>query len=482
MMSINNARAGRISLFLFLMGVAIFLRAQAPPQFKADMQMSGPGGGTMNGKMYVGGTKVRMELGMGGMSQIMIVDISKKIVYTLMPDQKMYMEMPTDSPGSMRAPKMNPMDPANPCTTAGVTICKRLGTETVNGYPAEKWELKIDGQQMTAWIGTKLRLPIKTQGTDGSTMEFRNIVEGAQPANLFVVPAGYQKMDMGGMGAMMGMGGMAGMAGMSDASDQDDAEEDEEDTEADEEEEEAAEDWDGTISEPASIWEGGNGWVMNVTVTAKGATEDRGQNWERRNSVTAKYVASFPLNAGRGGFREMAGPLWMTWQSAGKGYPAANAKPVTYNAEWEIVDITHGNNGCGMGEGQGNATTTNTTKGKVDARGSMTGPTATPIAGGSLTISPDLTTYDLRVGVQAGDGSEQTTTSEVDHCAGNATKTETRPPEESRVDFNQIDIEDQPLPSSRKALTGTKTIPWPFSVRPLRMDTQATVQWNITPL
>ena len=479
MMSINNARAGRISLFLFLMGVAIFLRAQAPPQFKADMQMSGPGGGTMNGKMYVGGTKVRMELGMGGMSQIMIVDISKKIVYTLMPDQKMYMEMPTDSPGSMRAPKMNPMDPANPCTTAGVTICKRLGTETVNGYPAEKWELKIDGQQMTAWIGTKLRLPIKTQGTDGSTMEFRNIVEGAQPANLFVVPAGYQKMDMGGMGAMMGMGGMAGMAGMSDASDQDDAEEDEEDTEADEE---ATKDWDGTISEPASKWEEGKGWVMNVTITAKGTKEDRTQIEVTNVMLTVKYTASIPLNLGQPGASagvERAGPVWSYMPSVGMGYAAANAKPVTYTAEWEYQSVRKYNTGCPM---PGKSTVTSTTRGKVEAKGSMAAPPVQLIAGGALTIGPDLRTYGFMVSVMGGEGSEQTTTSEVDHCAGNATKTETRPPEESRVDFNQIDIEDQPLPSSRKALTGTKTIPWPFSVRPLRMDTQATVQWNITPL
>ena len=195
----------RAVISVLLMGVSVFLRAQAPPQFKADMQMSGPGGGTMNGKAFFGGSKVRMELDIAGQNQIMIVDISKKIVYMLMPDEKMYMEMPADSPGSMRAPKVDPMDPANPCSTAGVTVCKRIGSETVNGYPTEKWELKIDGQQMTAWIGTKLRMPIRTKSTDGTTMEFRNIVEGAQPANLFVVPPGYEKMEMPGMGDVPGM-------------------------------------------------------------------------------------------------------------------------------------------------------------------------------------------------------------------------------------------------------------------------------------
>src|SRR3990172_9573022 len=128
-----NARAQNIILLLFLMGLSVLLRAQAPPQFKADMQMSGPGGGIMNGKVFFGGYKVRMELDMGGVKQITIMDISKKIVYMLMPDEKMYMEMPTNSPGSMRAPTVDPMDPANACATSEVTACKRIGSETVNG-------------------------------------------------------------------------------------------------------------------------------------------------------------------------------------------------------------------------------------------------------------------------------------------------------------------------------------------------------------
>jgi hypothetical protein len=39
---------------------------------------------------------------------------------------------------------------------------------------------------------------VKWQGKD-SGGELRNIQEGSQPASLFEVPAGYTKMDMGGM-------------------------------------------------------------------------------------------------------------------------------------------------------------------------------------------------------------------------------------------------------------------------------------------
>lgn len=198
---------------VMLWGVTVFLRAQAPPQFKADMQMSG-GGSNMQGKVYFSGGKVRMEMDMEGHNQAMIVDPAKSVLYMLMPEDKMYMEMSANAPGPMKTPKVEAMDPANPCGSKGITTCKKIGTETVNGYASEKWEFLQEGQKYTAWIATKLRIPIKTMGADGTAMEFRNIVEGEQPANLFVVPAGYEKMDMGGMGGMMG--GMEGMPGKSD--------------------------------------------------------------------------------------------------------------------------------------------------------------------------------------------------------------------------------------------------------------------------
>ena len=124
--------------FVMLMGVAVSVKAQAPPQFKADMLMSGPGGMNMQGKLYFSGGKMRMEMGMGGRNSIMIMDPVKKVAYMVMPEEEMYMEMNANAPGPMKPPKVDAMDPANPCGSAGVTACKKLGTETVNGYASEK--------------------------------------------------------------------------------------------------------------------------------------------------------------------------------------------------------------------------------------------------------------------------------------------------------------------------------------------------------
>jgi len=43
------------------------------------------------------------------------------------------------------------------------------------------------------WISERLDFPIRTQNEDGSTTEFINIQQGAQPESLFEIPDGYQK-------------------------------------------------------------------------------------------------------------------------------------------------------------------------------------------------------------------------------------------------------------------------------------------------
>ena len=43
------------------------------------------------------------------------------------------------------------------------------------------------------------RLPSASTGPKNGSGEMQNIKEGPQPASLFEIPAGYTKMDMGGM-------------------------------------------------------------------------------------------------------------------------------------------------------------------------------------------------------------------------------------------------------------------------------------------
>lgn len=203
-MNIRRFAVAVIFTFLFASSAV----AQFPsgiPQFSADMQATGRGGG-MNGKIYFGDKKMRFDMNMGGREQYMIHDMATQTSYMVMPQQKMYMEMHANAMGGRgpgaRMSQIKPVDPANPCSMDENYTCKKEGTETVNGRSCDKWVFTSKNNASdtrTVWIDQKLHFPIKTVGSEGETWEMSNIQEGTQPASLFEVPSGYQKMDMGGM-------------------------------------------------------------------------------------------------------------------------------------------------------------------------------------------------------------------------------------------------------------------------------------------
>ena len=176
------------------------------PQFSADMKMSGARGQEMTGKMYFGGQRMRYEMNAGGHEMISIHDAKTQTSYMIMPQQKMYMEMNANAMRGMgrgpRMPDAKAFDPNNPCANEEGYTCKKVGSETVNGRSCDKWEFTGKEGTRTVWLDQKLHFPIKMVGNRGDTFELTNVQEGSQPASLFEVPAGFTKMDMGGM--MMG--------------------------------------------------------------------------------------------------------------------------------------------------------------------------------------------------------------------------------------------------------------------------------------
>lgn len=195
-------------MFVCLVAVAFSTAwAQAPtmPSFSADMKFTGSGD-TGAGKMYFNSDRhMRMEMDMHGHQAVVIVDNTNPNNPTskiLMPQMMKYMEMSGSggAPGMrQRTPQVHVYDPANPCSTSEGTTCKKVGTETVNGYLCDKWEF-TGKENQTVWIAQQLHFPIKTVRQDGTTIEFSNIKQGPQDAGLFQVPAGYTKLDMGAMG------------------------------------------------------------------------------------------------------------------------------------------------------------------------------------------------------------------------------------------------------------------------------------------
>lgn len=176
--------------WLFLL-VATCLSHQAlaaGAQFSADMVQKASGQ-THTMRYYQGDQKMRTEMKTeDGRQAVSIMDLKARKMYTLMPEEKMYMEIPLGGDTAAWA--------ADDKTREEYYEMKKVGTETVNGYVCDKYTLipKKQGlEKSITWISQKLGYPIKSVGQSYS-MELINIKEGTQPAALFTIPKGYQKM------------------------------------------------------------------------------------------------------------------------------------------------------------------------------------------------------------------------------------------------------------------------------------------------
>ncbi len=184
---------GVTALFISVMLCCAGLVSQVLAQdFTADMS-SRYGKETMNAKIFVSGDKMRMEM----QGSIMIIRSDKGVTWMVMPSEKMYMEQPIDA-------RRTPWTATN---FNGETARVSMGQETVNGQPAEKFQVTYtdNGKTETVyqWLNSN-QMPVKVEAVDGSfSTEYKNIATGAQAADLFEVPADYQKIALPSLG--MGM-------------------------------------------------------------------------------------------------------------------------------------------------------------------------------------------------------------------------------------------------------------------------------------
>lgn len=166
-------------------------------------------------RLYQQGAMVqRMETELNGQPSIIIMRGDRDLVWTVMPQQRMVMEM------RMAHDVTDPMNIEIPDPDSWVM--ERLGREAVNGIPATKYRVATDDGAKTRmrghmWVsdhGIPVRTDLETGG-ERILMELRNLVVGPQPAALFEPPADYQRHVLGAGfdGSMGGMGGMQGTPG-----------------------------------------------------------------------------------------------------------------------------------------------------------------------------------------------------------------------------------------------------------------------------
>lgn len=166
--------------------------------------------GTMQQHVYVTPAKERKEmLTGGGDGGIQILRFDTKVLWILMPSEKMYMEHPMSGGKGQR-------DDRSQWTYEDTA----MGEETLNGVRVTKYKTiatSTDGKKYGgfSWrtregITLKQDLLYK-EGNEKKRMltELSNLQIGRQDPQLFEIPKDFTKFDMGGM-----MGGMMGRQGM----------------------------------------------------------------------------------------------------------------------------------------------------------------------------------------------------------------------------------------------------------------------------
>lgn len=162
--------------------------------------------GAMKTRIYHAPNKERREMSQGGENMIMIMRQDKKVMWNVMPSQRMYIEMGMQGNADNRKGNVD----INNYDIQHTVV----GEETVNGVKTTKSKVIMkpksgSGTKMGGFMWTtKDGIAVKTDviAIDGDKkarikMELTNLKVGKQDASLFEPPAGYTKMDMG---AMMG--------------------------------------------------------------------------------------------------------------------------------------------------------------------------------------------------------------------------------------------------------------------------------------
>jgi len=190
-------------ILVFAFGATAVL---AQEDFSADVVNQRDGKTEPGAKMFVTKDKMRFESqdknARGGGA--VIINLATQMSTILIPERKMYMEFPQgQGPAGPRISNFfRARDIDDACSewlklpyNQGGT-CKKIGSDTVNGRSAIKYEgTNSKGETGDVWLDKKIAFPVKWQNKSGEG-ELQNIKEGSQPPSLFEIPSDYQKFQM----------------------------------------------------------------------------------------------------------------------------------------------------------------------------------------------------------------------------------------------------------------------------------------------
>jgi hypothetical protein len=185
------------------------------PDFSAEIVTHDASGAVINGaaRLYVSRGKVRIDPPSSA-TDYFLVDTKSTNALFVRPAQHIYM----DARQSSRLTQLFlPSDPNRPCDLWQIAA-RHAGTQSLQ----DKWSCErvsagrnvgyIVGStpenSTQRWIDPELSFPVKVRTADGTTLELQHIKKEPQPADLFLVPSGYQKTDPRTPGRRMKPGGL----------------------------------------------------------------------------------------------------------------------------------------------------------------------------------------------------------------------------------------------------------------------------------
>lgn len=203
-------RATLVATSLFL-GVGSIAHAADPialkVEYSADYVME-TAEGAMRGRLNGAPGLERREDLVEGTTMVSIRRDDKKVLWMLMPTERMYMEMKFGQMEGGKSRTPSPEEYKTEMTTEG--------REEVNGVMTTKSKVIMtgaDGSKMGGfWWTTDDGLLVKMDVISVAKgekirmkRELSNVKIGPQPKDLFEIPAGYQTMGMGSAGGMLGL-------------------------------------------------------------------------------------------------------------------------------------------------------------------------------------------------------------------------------------------------------------------------------------
>lgn len=190
-----------------LLGLEHYL---APPkvEYSAEVTMTGDGD-TVAGKVHRAGEKERREITVEGDTEVIIIRLDRKLIWSLSPDEKLYLESTLDEAlGRPPGQEGQPRDPQLTLTPDGGETIEGLHTtkQSVRGTDVDG--TPIEGDVWVSDDGIVLRAESVVVDEDGGRhsirMELHHIRVAPQDPKLFEIPPGYKRVTQGKLGALDG--------------------------------------------------------------------------------------------------------------------------------------------------------------------------------------------------------------------------------------------------------------------------------------